>query len=212
MNYNNFKERCARNNKDINDKNHFFSKYFSIYIAFICYKIRLSPNNVTFIFLIVGIAAAYTWVLGYPLLFYILWRLHIILDMADGNLARATSRYSKYANGFDKTNHIIINTLVIYYLSSGVHYEWLIPVMISAFGIYYNFNRNFTTIDTSFIKNFNPTKAFMKNLLGLEGFIFIRVMIEEFQMPIVDFAVIMYIILFISIGLVKYYYMRLNDV
>ena len=48
-----------------------------------------------------------------PILAYVFWRLHIILDMADGAPARATGNFSPLATGFDRCNHIVVNTTVI---------------------------------------------------------------------------------------------------
>ena len=61
-------------------------------------------------FLSCGWCSAILLALGNPLLSYLMWRIHIIVDMADGTIARATKTFSKSADGFDRSNHIVINT------------------------------------------------------------------------------------------------------
>ena len=108
MNYRDFVVNAMRKDAVANDMTHYFSHHFSAKVAFIFYKIGVSPNFVTWVFLLVGCASAICIWLGYPVLAFILWRVHIIIDMADGTLARATKIFSKSADGFDRTNHIII--------------------------------------------------------------------------------------------------------
>ena len=79
-----------------------------------------------------------------PILAYAMWRLHIIIDMADGNLARAKQIFSDYAVGFDRSNHIIINTTILLtplYLSGNL---LLANCLIIAFYLYYFFQEIFT--------------------------------------------------------------------
>ena len=117
MNFSNFRVSSARDDGLLNTKQHFFSSLFSNHVAFFLYKLGMSPNAVTFLFCLTGLCAAISFSSQSLVIGYLLWRLHIILDMADGDIARATKRYSLSANGFDKVNHILINLGVIFALS-----------------------------------------------------------------------------------------------
>jgi hypothetical protein len=171
MNFKDFRLASSRSDKDGNDNIHYFSKFFADFFAYFFYKIRLSPNNVTFAFLILGCLSAFFLYSSFPIIAYLMWRLHIILDMSDGSLARATGVYSKNAIGFDRSNHIIINTSI---LLAPLHQDVnliYVNCLLVTFYLYYFFSRNFVS-DIYEVTHFSVSKNIFKDFLGLEGYIF----------------------------------------
>ena len=110
-----------------------FLSHFSERVAFMFWRVGASPNFVTWVFLFVGCScAAFVWT-GHPVLAFLMWRFHIILDMADGTLARATQQFSRAADGFDRSNHIIINTAVLIASTQAFENDYYCPVSFGKF-------------------------------------------------------------------------------
>jgi len=205
MNYTDFSAKAQRDDKSTNDKIHFFSSYFSSPVAFSLYKLGFTPNGITFLFLIVGLSSSVSLYLNFPLLCYILWRLHIILDMSDGNLARATSNFSKSAIGFDRSNHIVINTTLLLVSAKSVENIFLVSFLVITFYLYYFFGRNYYSGKTK-TREFSLIKNFFKNILSLEGYIILTCLLvllglQTFQ-PL--------IILFYGLNFLALYFYKLR--
>ena len=172
MTYSEFVKNAARPDASNNDKTHFFSSIFSLPLAFVCYRARLSPNGVTLLFLVVGVFASVSLYFEQAIVGYILWRLHIILDMADGSVARATKIFSSHAEGFDKSNHIIINTSVLVAVSHHSGSFFMTNLLIISFLLQYNFSRNFDKHSAGTF-NLPGWASVLRHMLGIEGLILI---------------------------------------
>lgn len=172
MNFSEFRLSSVRDDGLLNSKQHFFSSLFSNHVAFFLYKLGMSPNAATFLFCLTGLCAALSFSSQYLVLGYLLWRLHIILDMADGDIARATKRYSLSANGFDKVNHILINLGVIFALSyiSSINL-FQIYFFCTTFLISYLFDRLYLQEKRKSVRDLSVLKILIRNLLGFEGFL-----------------------------------------
>ena len=177
MNFYEFK--IASNRKDIqaNNNRHFFAHRFSKYIAYSFYKLGASANVVTWFFLIFGIMSAIFLWAEFPLLAYFFWRLHIITDMADGEVARATNVFSKSADGFDRSNHLIINTFILYAGSANIQNPFLIVILIISFYLFYNFNINYLS-EKAETRQMSFIAGVIANLLSLEGFILFTILLQ----------------------------------
>jgi phosphatidylglycerophosphate synthase len=195
--------KSARQDISANDAAHFFSTRFAQQVAYLCYLVGLSPNAVTFLFLLVGFGSAVSLHLGVPIVCYILWRLHIILDMADGSLARATQRFSKSAMGFDRSNHIIINTtMLMASLNHGGNF-YVTNAMIVAFYLTYFFTRNYHS-DRQSTQHFSFFAVVVKNLLGLEGYILLQCLLVGFgELGFVVWADLLYTAFFALLFSIK---------
>ena len=171
MNFSSFKAASIRKDATENDKAHFFSRHFSVQAAYICYRLGMSPNQVTALFLIMGIAAGIAFYFNMALLGYALWRLHLVLDMADGNLARAREQFSSNAVGYDRSNHIAINTTVLLgpLCSSGS--ILLANALIATFFLHYFFFRNFDVGAKTGAQDMSLIKSVIRHAVGLEGYI-----------------------------------------
>lgn len=103
------REKSKRPNAIINNRIHWFSSKFSTFFSFIFINLGFSADAVTILFLLTGILGATNIENG--VLSYVLWRLHIIFDMSDGDIARFNQSYSKRGQYWDRLNHSIINPL-----------------------------------------------------------------------------------------------------
>lgn len=177
MKYSQFRSASVRSDGSANNRVHFFSHFFSTECAYLFFRLGLTPNAVTFLFLILGCLSAFSFHAGFPIIAYALWRLHIIVDMADGTVARATGVYSKSADGFDKSNHIVINMSVIFATGIVFNNYFVLLLLTISFLLSYNFSRNYFAKKTQ-TANFSLVKNVVKSSIGLEGYILVSVVIS----------------------------------
>ena len=186
-----------------NDITHFFSRHFSASFAYVFYRFNATPNMVTFFFLLVGICTSIAFSQSMPVLAYIFWRLHIIMDMADGSLARATQTFSKSAVGFDRSNHIIINTCLLLVTSQHIENHLVVGFLIISFYLYYFFTRNYITGKQS-TRNFSIVEILIKNALGLEGYVLTTGLIAFLELPELQvYAALVYSLSFLTLYFLK---------
>ena len=172
MSFKEFREQCGRHDAATNQKNHFFSSIFAPAVGYLLYRTGFSPNKATMVFGLVGVVAAICLWSGNALVAYLLWRLHVICDMADGNIARATGEYSELAEGYDKSLHTLINTGFLLAALSHTSEPLAGSLILITFQLSYNFSRNFTIKPSSYVNYDSMPKVLAKNFIGLEGFIF----------------------------------------
>jgi phosphatidylglycerophosphate synthase len=201
--YSVFKNKCQRSDSIANNNSHYFSRHLSTQCAYVLYKVGMSPNFITFLFLVFGFGSALSLNYDCSILTFILWRFHIILDMADGNVARATQSFSKSAIGFDRSNHIIINTTLILLSSRNVDNIFTIIFLIVSFNLYYQFSRNYYSFKQN-SQNYSLTQNIIKDFIGLEGYIFITCSLNFLNWyNLQEFIIYVYILTFSLLYLVK---------
>lgn len=91
------KERAKKKNDNNFKKLFFFSSRFSIYFSWIFLNIGLNANQVTAIFFLTGAISGLFFLSFDPfniLVGIIFWRLHIIFDLCDGEVARFNQSFS----------------------------------------------------------------------------------------------------------------------
>ena len=171
MSFKEFRQQCGRHDAKTNQKNHFFSSIFAPAVGYFLYRRGFSPNKATIVFGLIGILAAICLWSGNALVAYLLWRLHVICDMADGNIARATGEYSELAEGYDKSLHTLINTGFLLAALSHSSEPLAGSLILITFQLSYNFSRNFNINPSSYVTYDSLLKVLVKNSIGLEGFI-----------------------------------------
>ena len=201
MTYTEFSQKSKRSDRSANDKVHFFSRYFSTPVAFIFYKLGFTPNGATFVFLLIGLLSSLSLFLALPIASYLFWRFHIILDMADGDLARATGIFSKSATGFDRSNHIVINTTFLLVSARDVDNILLVCFLLISFYLFYFFDRNYFTVKQK-PRGFSRLTNMFKDVFSLEGYIlltclFVSFELEEFQSLTIFFYSLNFFILYL---------------
>jgi phosphatidylglycerophosphate synthase len=203
-NYSNFKEKCARSDSIANDNIHFFSKNFAPFFGYLLHRLGFSPNACTFLFGVTGFASSISIYYEMGIVSYVCWRLHIILDMADGNIARVSHKFSQSAVGFDRSLHIIINTSYLLFSMKSISSPFLLSLLTVTFYLYYFFDRNYIK-EKSNSKNYSVWKNILKNIISLEGFVLMTCILTTFKL---DFY--LYIIMLYSVGFCLLYILKLK--
>jgi len=176
MKYSDFKKSCVRSDASANDVTHFFSRWFAVPAAYLCFRLGLSPNQVTGLFLLFGVLSGVTLYLGMGLAAYLFWRLHMILDMADGSLARATKLFSPNAVGFDRSNHIVINTTILLAPIVSFGSIAMANVLTASFFLHYFFYRNYSK-EKGETQQLSLFVSFVRHALGIEGYVAVNVLL-----------------------------------
>jgi phosphatidylglycerophosphate synthase len=203
MNFREFRLASAREDANANDVSHYFSHRFALGIAYSFYRMGASPNFVTWCFLLLGVFSAVGLWAGYSLVAYFCWRLHIITDMADGAVARGTKNFSHAAMGFDRSNHIVINTAVLIASIQSFQNDLVALALITSFYLFYFFSRNYET-GKGVTREFSLAKNIIKDVVGFEGYILCTIIFQifgltEFQI----FAAVLFSGFFLSMYLMK---------
>jgi len=208
LTFQDFKRNCLRKDSSINNKLHFFSSHFSVRFAYILYSIGFNPDFTTLIFGFCGILCAISFFYDFKVAGYLLWRLHILFDMADGNIARATINFNPNAKLVDKLTHVVVNIMVICGLFLGdkifLQSENNIKLFISLLPIYviYFLFDSFTISHNLDLRNKLPSNKFfiiLKNLCTQEGLLFVIFFISIFPKIKLDTLNYFYILIFYNL-------------
>lgn len=236
------RKKCRRNNAESNNRLHWFASKFSIYFSFIFLKLRFSADQVTITFFLVGLLGSGSYAFNsiiMSIVGYILFRLHIIIDMSDGDVARFNQNFSIRGAYWDAIIHSVLNPL--YYISIcfsfylqfdnnsfiiigallGLSSSVLMAVKNNYFKAMLFNGMSLTknvTLDSPVEKKLNIKKNikyksiyFLSEILSIEGFIFLTVFVRLFDKEL--FAYILLFIYFFSnilITAVKFYQFSYN--
>ncbi len=111
------KRLCRRENYDDNRRTMFFSSRVSIYITYLLAKTRISADTVTYAFAAMGIAAssvAFLPIYWAPLLCFLVYRIHVILDVIDGELARFRGTCTPFGAYLDYVTHYVVYSTIAF--------------------------------------------------------------------------------------------------
>lgn len=136
---NEVKIKASRKNSEKNNRLHFFASKFSIYFSWLFINLGLNANQVTIVFFITGLIGAICFVSQqfiFILLGYLLWRLHIIFDLCDGDVARFTQKFSINGAYWDYMIHSLLYPLFFININISLYlkYEQVLFMFIAAFG------------------------------------------------------------------------------
>lgn len=106
------------------DKN--VTRKISIYITYLMIKLKLTPNQITFLTLIIGIVGGIFiatgdeiyWLLGFLLLYF-----SVILDAVDGELARFYNKVSELGRYLDLFVGYILHKYILLTISIGIYVQ-----------------------------------------------------------------------------------------
>ena len=108
------KNRAKRENDWANRQLHPIAARVSIYFSWVFINLGFSPNTVTILFFLVGLVGGFLMLINSLwaiLTAYILWRLHIIIDVSDGEVARFTQKFSINGAYWDYMIHAVLYPL-----------------------------------------------------------------------------------------------------
>ena len=222
--------RCKRSNSAANDRLHWFSSKFSIYFSFLFLRLGFSADFVTAIFFILGLVGAilisYDSVI-FTFVAYVFWRLHIIVDMSDGDVARYNNSFSIRGAYWDAVIHSILNPL--YFMS--VAYSFFIQFENSSFLVIGGLASLSMSVLLGVKNNYYKAKFFNKEvfnsvandnsvnssvlyklffisseILGMEGFIFLTIVVRIMDVNCYAICLmILYLVANIMISISKFY-------
>ena len=235
-----FKEvvnKSKRANNEANSKLHWFSSKFSSYTSYFLIRIGVSADQATILFFLIGLTGSLLYISVSPLitfLGYILWRLHIIIDMSDGDIARFNRSFSIRGSYWDAVIHSVLNPL--YYILSCfsfyLQFDNNLFIIIGALlglsssvlmGVKNNYFKamlyngitlkphSLSTSNTENNKSFTQNikiklTYFLSEILSIEGFVLLTVFVKLFGIEFLAYILIsIYFFSNILITAVKFY-------
>ena len=227
------REKSRRSNAIINNRIHWFSSKFSIYFSHFFINLGLSADAVTIVFFLIGLAGALSALTGGLLgsiIAYICWRLHIIVDMSDGDVARFNQSFSHRGKYWDAMIHTILNPLFslliplgVFFQSNDTHFILLgIGLMFSQsilLATKYNFpseaEKSEAPTQDIDVKPWSLKRKVIhqaSELAGMEGFIFISLLLNCLE--IIDLRKLVfagYIVVNLLISGIKFYQLSYHN-
>ena len=226
------RSRTKRSNKSIIDKSHFFSSRVSIYFSWLFINMKLSADQVTILFFITGLVGAIVFLSINPIFSiygYLFYRLHIIFDMSDGDVARFRKQKSVRGGYWDAMAHSIIYPVLIFNITISmwmVYSETYFIILGGYFSIATlltlsvknNYFKAILFFDHSLLDNFNSKSRNIDNhslkfkiynvislVLSFEGFLPLYILSAFLQNKLLStMLIVAYILIFSLIVLVKF--------
>ena len=97
-------------------------------LSFVFVKLKIKPNSITCVSLLLAVYSSYQFILGNFKYFSIFWSLSLLLDFCDGQVARISKIINKTAFHFDSLSDLLKIFIII--LSSAIYYNtklyWII--------------------------------------------------------------------------------------
>lgn len=231
------REKCKRKNAEANNRLHWFSSKFSIYFSYFFLKLNLSADQVTFLFFLLGLSGSLCYSFNSVILTiigYVLFRLHIIVDMSDGDVARFNQTFSIRGAYWDAVIHSIVNPL--YYVL--ISYSFFVQFNNELFLIFGAFagvssavlmavkNNYYKAMlfngesykpkikEASYNKSFKFKIFFLASeVLSIEGFVLLTVAARVVNEEVLAFALlVIYLLANVMISLIKFYQLSYKGV
>ena len=226
------KVKAAKKNQEAFNNNFYFSSKFSIYLSYIFINLGLSPNQVTFIFFLCGLVGAFLLIpntLPLVIIAFILYRMHVIIDLCDGEVARFTKKFSLNGTYYDYMIHAILYPLWIACMGIAQYLHWdnvtflylaiagaivaslTMSVKNNYFRALYSNNKVKKDVpDRKLGDEISKTKLQLYNvatdLLSFDGLVLAYVVIFFIDVEILSLAVLAaYILLFLLLVATKFY-------
>ena len=124
--YNEVRQKAKRKNSESNDRLHFFASKFSMLFSWLFINLGLNANQVTLLFFLMGLASCFFYALGgvFSIVAYFFWRLHIIFDLSDGDVARYNQMFSINGSYWDYMIHALLYPLSVISISIGLYFAY----------------------------------------------------------------------------------------
>jgi len=222
------KEKCKRKNSELNNKLHWFSSKFSIYFSYVFIKLGFTADLVTFVFFILGLSGVFLMSsdsILISIIGYVFFRLHIIVDMCDGDVARFNKSFSIRGSYWDSVIHSVLNPLyhlaIVYsfYLQfKDINFLLFSPFIVLSSSIlmsvknnYFKalFQNNKQYLDKELVKENFPCHKFfyfISEILSIEGFLLTSIFVSLIDIKELAFLhLITFFLSNIAAALLKFY-------
>jgi len=121
-------EQLRKVTQDRPDKHDFYMwsvmRRISIYVTWLSVRTPVTPNQITLLSLLAGLAGAAFFASSDPLYWLAGWlvvNIHLILDQVDGEVARWKKMTTKFGYFFDEVTHPIVNTALFVAAAMGLY-------------------------------------------------------------------------------------------
>jgi phosphatidylglycerophosphate synthase len=128
-------------------------------------KLKIKPNSITCVSLLLAIYASYQFILGNFKDFTIFWILSILLDFCDGQVARISKIINKTAFNFDPLSDLLKIFIII--LSSAIYYNYQLYWIISCLSVFLFF---FHEVLFVYLINLKQKNSLFKAFFSSSGF------------------------------------------
>ena len=123
--YSEVKNKAKRHNSELNDQLHPFASKFSLFFSWIFINLSLSANHVTALFFTIGFIGSFLFLSTNPyvsIIAFLFWRLHIIFDICDGEVARFNQKFSINGAYWDYMIHAVLYPLYFINITISQYY------------------------------------------------------------------------------------------
>ena len=224
------KIKSARNNAESNNRLHFFSSKLSIYFSWVFINMGMTANQVTALFFSVGLVGSFMFLsfeLTYILIGYVAWRLHVLIDICDGDVARFNKQSSINGSYWDYMIHSLLYPMYfgtisyalfvkfnsIEFLVVGLFGSIIVSQLLSVKNNYYRAMLfSGMKLDLSLGKNKQTGKKFLvksaiQSVLSFEGFLitYLAASMCGAGSDIFIALLVFYTFIFLLIVVVKFY-------
>ncbi len=155
------KRLCRRENDEDNRKTMLFAARVSIYFTKLFLSLNMTANQVTYLFMFLGVISSIAFLgpgLWWAAAGYILFRLHIICDVSDGEVARYRKTFSPVGAYLDYLTHYFVYAVVLFSISVRCHLDTgRTSVLIVGFILSLAAVMNRAAIDAWFRANFGKS-------------------------------------------------------
>ena len=201
--------KTKRDDQESNDTLHWFSSKFSSYFSWIFINLKLTADHVTIIFFTLGTLGALSLLLNTyasVIISYLLYRFHIIVDMADGDVARYNNKFTIRGVYWDSMAHSFINPLffingciLLYQRFDQIYFLLISPFICLIVSLFISTKNNY--LKANYLNNIPKTKRkkldynfiqklilFISLIFSIEGFIpflFLSILIDNIHFSVV---------------------------
>jgi len=227
------KEKIKKDRNPSHDIVFYFGTKFSIPLSWIFINLGLSPNAITLIFFLTGFLGALIMILPVmysPITFfvsYFLWRLHMVIDLCDGEVARFMQKFSINGAYWDFMIHSLLYPLYflnicivqfyrfddLFFLYLGIFGSQIISLMFAAKNNYFRamFINNYSFLEykektkpKNIISFKNKMFTYLTDIFGYEGFLFLFCFFQLLDSVFIKCFLIFYTLIFLAILLSKF--------
>ena len=199
--FNEVRKQTLKDNQKEFESTYYFSHRFSNFFTYFFINASITPNQITGIFFIVGLVSCFLFFSQEVLIIisaFFLWRLHIILDLCDGEVARYSKNFSFNGAYWDYMIHSILYPLCFIGISVSLfttfnNHIFLILAAVGSLSIsiqhaikntYFRAlysNKKYEELSASLYKGTTFRKAILE-LISFDYFIFIYLFFRVFDL------------------------------
>jgi len=222
---NEVRKLTKKDNQEEFESTYYFSYRFSNFFTYFFINASITPNQITGIFFLVGLLSCFLFFSQEYLSIvgaFLLWRLHIILDLCDGEVARYSKQFSFNGAYWDYMIHSVLYPLCFIAISISLfntfyNHNFLILAAAGSLAIsvqhaikntYFRAlysNKKYEELSTTLYKG-NALKKTILELISFDYFLFIYLCFRILELNEFSFSILLttYVMFFIIFSIAKF--------